>query len=682
MASFRDVMASMGLVSTGILGFEASGVVIQSGSKATQFKPGDRVSVVGEHTHGTSIRVDSRLVAPIPDGMSFEEAAALPIVGTTAYHTLVNLARLRKGQSVLIHAAAGGVGQAAIQLATHLSLVVYATVGTEDKRQLLVEKYKIPEEHIFNSRDISFVKGIKRATDGRGVDCVLNSLSGELLRASWGCLATFGTFIELGLRDITNNTRLDMRPFSKVTTFTFCNILAVMQEDPDFMGEILKQTFQLIDQKVLSAPSPTTVYPVGQLHKAFRTMQQGKHRGKLVLSFSEDAQAPVLCEAKESLRLDPDATYLIVGGLGGLGRSMACEFVASGARNLAFVSRSGDATPAAKAVMHELAARNVRVRAYRADVADESSFLEAMNQCSRDLPPIKGVIQMAMVLRDVVFEKMSYEQWTLPMRPKVQGTWNIHKYFDHSRPLDFMVICSSTSGIHGYPSQAQYAAGNTYQNALAYYRRKRGLKAVSVNLTIIREIGILAEQGTTGNIAIWEEALGIKEPAFHALMKSLINGQRGPVESLPMPPQISTGLGTADIMAAHGLALPDYFSNPMFGPLAVSAVSSGAIADGRTAAVSLASRLVEAGGIEEATETIADALVTKVADILQMPSSEVDPSRAMYRYGVDSLVALEVRNWITREMKASIALLEILAAVPMNDFARTIAERSKYLSVS
>ena len=285
----------------------------------------------------------------------------------------MNLARLRKGQSVLIHAAADSVGQAAIQLATYLGLVIYATVGTEDKRQLLIEKYKIAEEHIFNSRDASFVKGIKRATGGRGVDCVLNSLSGELLRALWGCLATFGTFIELGLCDITNNMRLDMRPFSKVTTFTFCNILAVMHEDPDFMGEILKQTFQLIDQKVLGAPSPMTVYPVGQLHEALRTMQQGKHRGKLVLSFSEDAQAPVLCEAKESLRLDPDATYLIVGGLGGLGRSIAREFMASGARNLAFVSRSGDAIPAAKAIMDELAARNARVYAYRADVSDESS---------------------------------------------------------------------------------------------------------------------------------------------------------------------------------------------------------------------------------------------------------------------------------------------------------------------
>nr|QEO60268.1 polyketide synthase [Alternaria oxytropis] len=675
--SFRDVMASMGLISNPILGFEASGIVVQAGSSATQIAPGTRVSVLGEHTHGTRIRVDYRLITTIPDDMSFEEAAALPIVGTTACHALINL---RKGQSVLVHAAAGGVGQAAIQLAMRLGLTVYATVGTDDKRKLLVERYNLPEEHIFYSRDTSFVKSVKRVTKGRGVGCVLNSLSGELLRASWGCVAKFGTFIELGLRDISNNMRLDMRPFSNVATFAFCNILAMMQEQPSFTGEILHKTFKLVQQKVLTTSSPTTVYRAGEVQEAFRTMQQGKHRGKLVLSFSGKTHIPFLRDAQDSLQLDPSTTYLIVGGLGGLGRSFARELVASGARNLAFMSRSGGRTPAAKAVLNDLASQKVRVYAYAVDIADENSFNDAMKKCLNDLPPIKGVIQMAMVLRDVIFEKMSYDAWTQPLKPKVRGTWNLHKYFDHSRPLDFFVICSSNSDIHVYPSQAQYAAGNTYQDALAHFRRKSGLKAVSVNLAIMRDVGILAEQGMTGNIATWEEALGVREPAFHALIKSLINGQQGPVESQRTPPQLCTGLGTADIMAAHRLALPYYFADPKFGPLSVSSIRSGTTADGRNAAVSIASELVEASNMEEATDIVTRALVTKIAEILQIPASEVDSSRPMYRYGVDSLVALEVRNWITREMQANIALLEILAAVPMKDFAKTIAERSKHTS--
>nr|B3FWT3.1 RecName: Full=Reducing polyketide synthase hmp8; Short=R-PKS hmp8; AltName: Full=Hypothemycin biosynthesis cluster protein hpm8 [Hypomyces subiculosus]ACD39767.1 reducing polyketide synthase [Hypomyces subiculosus] len=677
--NFRDIMACMGLIPVRSLGQEASGIVLRTGAKATNFKPGDRVCTMNVGTHATKIRADYRVMTKIPDSMTFEEAASVAVVHTTAYYAFITIAKLRKGQSVLIHAAAGGVGQAAIQLAKHLGLITYVTVGTEDKRQLIREQYGIPDEHIFNSRDASFVKGVQRVTNGRGVDCVLNSLSGELLRASWGCLATFGHFIEIGLRDITNNMRLDMRPFRKSTSFTFINTHTLFEEDPAALGDILNESFKLMFAGALTAPSPLNAYPIGQVEEAFRTMQQGKHRGKMVLSFSDDAKAPVLRKAKDSLKLDPDATYLFVGGLGGLGRSLAKEFVASGARNIAFLSRSGDTTAQAKAIVDELAGQGIQVKAYRGDIASEASFLQAMEQCSQDLPPVKGVIQMAMVLRDIVFEKMSYDEWTVPVGPKVQGSWNLHKYFSHERPLDFMVICSSSSGIYGYPSQAQYAAGNTYQDALAHYRRSQGLNAISVNLGIMRDVGVLAETGTTGNIKLWEEVLGIREPAFHALMKSLINHQqRG---SGDYPAQVCTGLGTADIMATHGLARPEYFNDPRFGPLAVTTVATDASADGQGSAVSLASRLSKVSTKDEAAEIITDALVNKTADILQMPPSEVDPGRPLYRYGVDSLVALEVRNWITREMKANMALLEILAAVPIESFAVKIAEKSKLVTV-
>ena len=679
--NFRDIMTSMALITGRGLGQEASGIVLRAGSNASQvFKPGDRVSTLTlGGTHATKTICDYRATQKIPESMSFEEAAAVPVVHVTAYFALVNVARLRPGQSVLIHAAAGGVGQAAVQLATYLGLIVYVTVGTEDKRQLIMERYGIPEEHMFNSRDSSFVKGIKRVTGGRGVDCVLNSLSGELLRVSWGCLATFGTFVEIGLRDITDNMRLDMRPFSKSTTFTFIDGLALLEQAPDTVGEVFTEVFKLLHKGVLRTPYPMTVYPVGQVEDAFRTMLQGKHRGKMVLSFMEgNLEAPVLSKSKDSLKLDPFATYLFVGGLGGLGRSLAMEFVASGARHIAFVSRSGDTKPEAKAVVDELSGRGAQVKVYRSDIADEASFLSAMEQCSHQLPPIKGVIQMAMVLRDVVFEKMTYDEWTLPLRSKVQGTWNLHKYFSHERPLDFMVFCSSQSGVCGNPSQAQYAAGNTYQDALAHYRRAQGLKVVSVNLGIMRDVGVLAETESHA-LKVWEKVLGIGEPAFHALMKSLINGQlrkRGARED-EAPVQVCTGLGTADILAIHRLASPAYFMDPRLGPLAVSSISSTTGgASGEGASASLASRLFEADHAS-ASIIIADALVRKIADILRIPPSEVDPNRSMYQYGVDSLVALEVRNWITRELKANMALLEILAAVPMETFAAQIALQSK-----
>ncbi|PNY28266.1 Polyketide synthase [Tolypocladium capitatum] len=686
--NFRDIMGCMGLLPVTGIGQEASGIVLETGRLGAELlKPGDRVSTltVGG-THATKIRCHYRVAQKIPDALSFEEAAGVPVVHCTAYYALVRLAKLRRGQSVLIHAAAGGTGQAAVQLAQHMGLVIYATVGTETKRRLIMDEYGIPDEHIFNSRDGSFVKGIKRVTGGHGVDCILNSLSGELLRLSWDCLATFGTFVEIGLRDITDNMRLDMRPFAKSTTFSFINMVTLLQEDPDALGEILQEVFKLLHKGVLRPAHPVTVYPVDRVEDAFRIMQQGKHLGKMILSFTGgNAKAPILCKAKDSLKLDPYVTYLIVGGLGGLGRSLATEFVASGARHIAFLSRSGDTKSEARAVIDQLAARGAQVKVYRGDIADEVSFLNAMEQCSQQLPPIKGVIQMAMVLRDVVFEKMKYEEWAIGLRPKVQGTWNLHRYFDRERPLDFMIFCSSIAGVFGNPSQAQYAAGNTYQDALARYRRAQGLKAVSVNLGIMRDVGVIAE-GDSHFMQAWEEVLGIREPTFHALMKSLINGQRrhGGARDDECPAQVCFGLGTGDILATHGLKSPAYFNDPRFGPLAVTSVLSSARAGAArdSADVSLASRLSEVSTNKDpaaAASIITDALVKTTAQILRIPASEIDPSRPIYRYGVDSLVALEVRNWITKEMKANMTLLEILAAVPMEMFAVQIAKKSKLL---
>lgn len=693
--NFRDVMVSMGLVPATELGQEASGVVLRAGLRAAEhFQPGDRVSALSAGgAHATKIRCDYRVTVPIPESMSFEEAAATPMTHTTAYYALVKLAKLRRGQSVLIHAAAGGVGQAAIQLAIHLGLVVYVTVSTVDKRRLLMTQYGVPEEHIFHSRDTSFAKGIQRITSGRGVDCVLNSLSGELLRESWACLSTFGTFVELGLRDIADNSRLEMRQFKKSVSFTYFDIRTMITEDPATLGEAFNDVFKLLQKGTLRVAHPLTTYPVSQIEDAFRTMQQGKHRGKILLSFRREdkARGPVLCQAKDALRLDATATYLIVGGLGGLGRSLARELVASGARHIAFVSRSGCDRPEAKATMEELSALGAKVRAFRGDVADQGSFLAAMDQCAQQLPPIKGVVQMAMVLRDVLIENMTYEEWSVPLGPKVRGTWNLHQYFSHERPIDFMIFCSSFSGLCGSPGQAQYGAGNTYQDALANHRRAQGLNAVSVNLGIMLDVGILAEMGDH-TFKLWEDVLGIREHAFHALMKSLINAQwqrrsGGHKGLASYPAQVCLGLGTADILAAHRLPDVPWFSDPRFGPLTVKtsafpsndANRENGLLSGSDSA-SLASHLAEAGSQEDfaaAASLITVALVGKIAEILRIPVSEVDARRPMYSYGVDSLVALEVRNWITREMKANMALLDILSPVPMETFADQIAHKSR-----
>lgn len=306
------------------------------------------------------------------------------------------------------------------------------------------------------------------------------------------------------MRDATDNVRLDMRPFRNSATFTSFDIPTLIEEDPDALGEAIDDAFELLHQGILHVPLPMTVYPVGKVKDAFRIMQQGRHRGEIVLSLGEEdkAEAPVLCKAEDSLKLDASAIYLFIGGLGGLGRSLAREFVASGARHIAFLSRSGDTKPEAKAVVDELESYGAQVKLFSGDVADPISFQVAMEQCSQKLPPIMGVVQMAMVLRDSFFENMSYEEWTTGLRPKIQGTWNLHQYFSHERPLNFIIFCSSVSCISGNPGQAQYDAGNTYQDALAHYRRTQGLKAVSIDLGIMLDVGVIAES-VEHNFKVW-----------------------------------------------------------------------------------------------------------------------------------------------------------------------------------
>ncbi|KAF4816576.1 Reducing polyketide synthase hmp8 [Colletotrichum siamense] len=687
--NFKDIMGAMGLVPVPMLGLEASGIVVRTGAAVNNVKVGDRVAAHAYGSHATVVRTHHAVVHKLPDSITFEQGAAINLVHVTAYYALVRLAKLRKGQSVLIHAAAGGVGQAAIQLAKYLGLVIYVTVGSESKRQLMRERFEIPEEHIFHSRDLSFVKGVQRVTGGRGVDCILNSLADELLRASWdsGCLAPFGTFVEIGLRDITNNSPLDMRPFVKNATFAFCDILNYPVED---LGNVLSEVYSLVEQGYLSPAYPLKAYRPSQVEEVFRVMQQGKHTGKAVITFNADDDtegAPVFQRAADLFRLDPDVTYLLVGGMGGLGRSLARNLASAGARHIAFLSRSGDASASAKALLNELATRwNVKARAYAADAAEANSLQAAMAECEREMPPVRGVIQLAMVLRDVVFEKMKPAQWTQPLQPKVVGSRNLHEYFGADRPLDFFVLCSSVSGVVGNPGQAAYAAGNTYQDALAAYRRERGLKAVAVDLGVMRDVGVLAEGNTeSGVLGRWEEAVGIPEPIFHALIKSVVHGQKQEQNSEEaVPAQVVTGLGSADVWAAHRLPQPFYLSDPRFSPMAM-ATSTASSSDNNTeaaATVSIASQLAGVSSMQQAAEIVTDALSKRTAEILQMPASEVDPAQPLYRYGVDSLTAIEVRNWIARELKANMALLEIVSAVPIREFAAKIAEKSQLVKIT
>ncbi len=291
--NFKDIMVSMGEVPSPYLGVECAGIVSAVGSAVTDLKVGDRVCASSEGAYSTYARCKSTSAAKVPDHMSLEAAATVPVVFCTAYYGLFDIAHLQRGESVLIHAAAGGVGQAAIMLCQMAGAEIYATVGSPAKKAFLMNTYGIAEQNIFFSRDVSFAKGIQRATKGRGVDVVLNSLAGDSLRATWECMAHFGRFIEIGKRDILANSGLQMAVFEHNATFASVDLTVVAAERPLVMKRVLDDVFRLLSSGVVKPISPITTFPISELEAAFRTLQAGKAHGKILVTAGPDDQVKV-----------------------------------------------------------------------------------------------------------------------------------------------------------------------------------------------------------------------------------------------------------------------------------------------------------------------------------------------------------------------------------------------------
>lgn len=672
--SFRDVMVAMGQIPDSLLGFEGAGVVRRIGAHVSNVKPGDRVCFLGHGAHRTIHRIRAEYAVPIPPELPFAEAAGLLLAHATAWYGLHKIARAEKGQTILIHAAAGGVGQAAIMLAQHIGLEIFATVGSADKRKLIQDQYGVPDDHIFNSRDLSFAQGVMRMTNGTGVDVVLNSLSGEALRQTWTCVAPFGTFVEIGMKDILANTRLDMRPFMKDATFSFINLNRLERERPKVMSEVLHSTMDLVKAGVSKSVHPLTTYPVSQVEESFRLMQAGKHRGKLTLSFDDETVIPMLSSPFRSAQLSPDGSYVLVGGLGGLGRSLAKLFVRLGAKKLCFLSRSGAKSDSAKQLVAELQQDSVEVLVQKCDVSNAEDTADALDQCKSTLGPVRGVVQCAMVLRDGLFGKMTHDQWRESTEPKVQGSWNLHTCLPD---VDFFLILSSFAGVFGSRGQSNYAAAGAYEDALSAYRRSIGQKGLTLDLGIMRDVGVLAEQGITDYLREWEGPCGIRENEFHALIDHSLAGELAGSSTVS---QISTGFATARVVQESGINNPFYFSDPRFSVLARAGLSEKSASGSSSGGESVQSQLSQAQTSNEAASIITDILVRRIVDLLQVPVSEVDTARPLHAFGIDSLVAVELANWIFKEMKAKVTVFDLLANIPIVALAEKLVTKSSLTS--
>ncbi|KAL2164963.1 hypothetical protein VTH06DRAFT_259 [Thermothelomyces fergusii] len=697
--NFRDVLITLGDVVDDYLGNECAGVVTAVGAGVTHLAVGDRVAAWCLGSFATTVRNPAPCVQPIPPDMGFAEAAALPLVGVTAYYALVMAARLRKGETVLIHSAAGGVGQAALQIAKMLGVEeVFVTVGSEEKRRLMREKYGIPEHRIFSSRDVEFAEGILRATGGKGVDVVLNCLAGEALQATWKVIAPFGRFVEIGKKDIDSNGRLEMAPFSRNVTFTSVDVTVIFRQNPKLAGEIFAEVMALAKTGCLREATPLQVQPFSKIRDAMALMQAGKHMGKIVLEPRENDQVQVVPEIPKRLVFPGDASYLLAGGLGGLGRSISRWMVRHGARNLIYVSRKGVASSEAAKLIDELHSAGVRTEVLQCDVGDEERLSQCLGAVLKTMPPIRGVIQCAMVLKDQIFANMSFDTFINTIRPKVQGSWALHRV-TLRQPLDFFVMLSSAASFVGNAGQSNYAAGCAYQVALAAHRRKLGLPATTIDLGKITGVGYVAENaGTVSEQNLVKLGmLDIHEDEMLAMLEIAMMGPGSESEfesSVSVPNgHLVTGVHSTNGAGRDGntgAELPFWARDPVFSHmdfvrphlLNSRGKDSGGAKDGQQQQRPLSALLGSTKSLGEAEMSVLDALLSKLARSLAMTTEDIDAKKPTGAYGIDSLVAVELRNWFAREARVEVPVFEILQASSLAGLAKAVAKKSPLLKIS
>ncbi|KAI1088165.1 hypothetical protein F5B19DRAFT_472472 [Rostrohypoxylon terebratum] len=675
--SFRDVFVALGRLEMGALGVECAGVITRVGDACPHdLHRGDRVVMVSLGCMRTHPREVADMVVKIPDSLSFNEAVAGINPGITAYHSLVNVARLQAGEKVLIHSGAGSTGQMAIGIAKMLGAEVFTTVGFDDKKQLLMQLYDIPEDHIFYSRNTSFAKGIMRMTNGRGVDVVLNSLSGEGLRASWECIAPYGRFVEIGKADIETNTSLPMRSFSKNTAFAAVDLVHISQTNTKLMRQLTKKVLELVAGRQISAPGPLHVYYVSNAEKAFRYMQSGTNTGRLIMTANQDDVVPKFLRLKSTWHFDAHASYLVAGGFGGIGRAILRWMADRGARNIIVPSRSGPSSQAALEVVSELTARGVRLVTSSCDVGSIDSLSALLQDCATSLPPIKGCINAAMVLQDSIFGNMTHAEWSLTIQSKVNSSWNLHKLLPTD--MDFFIFLSSISGVYGSPGQSNYAAGCSFQDALARSRTAAGHKSsVSINLGWMRTIGIIAEteqyrhnRMNAGDMAKVEEA------DFFALLEHYCDPFLPPLDVNHC--QVIIGVITQAHFRAKGETPIQILDRPLFAGFdAPHLYKSGNNKATAAAQEDFPTLFRQASTPRERSEIFVSALKGRVARALDVPVEEVDPRKSLSDYGTDSLMAVELRNWIKRDYGVTLAVFNIMGGADIAAVGDLVTERAE-----
>nr|ALP31891.1 polyketide synthase 9 [Diaporthe helianthi] len=728
--NFKDVLMAMGTttkpIEGGRLGCEAAGIVTATGAAVSGVKTGDRVMLFAPDAGclASSVVVHEHHCVPIPDSLPFKYAAGMPCVYITVLRALVDKANLQRDQTILIHSAAGGVGIAAIQVARWLGARIYATVGSNEKVEFLHREIGIPRENIFHSRDDGFVHGIMAATSGRGVDVVLNSLSGQLLHASWRCVAPCGTFVELGKRDIVGRGKLAMEPLDDNRAFVAVDMAHLAVHSTREVSRLLRQVVHLYSSGALKPVEPLRVSSYHSVAEAMRALYTGLNIGKIVIDIAGDTGGQQALSDNPDIRhktggplqdatFTPENAYVLIGGLRGLSASIARWMVCHGAKRIFFLSRSMRTSPVNKqdeAVVCELRAAGCTVETMQCDVVDKDSVQTTISAIA-ETHRIAGVIHLAGILLDMETKDLTLHAWRTVTDPKVAGTLNLHRALTTYAPdLDFFVLASSITGITGNIGQSHYAAANSFLDAFAQYRQSLGLACSALDIGVVEDVGIMSHQPEkletmrrTGVRLLSEQdvldgiqlAIARSRPATPPRLAMDSNSNNtsgfsifehtceaqvavGFSSMLPLDHPNTNVLWKGDArMASYDDKKGDAWGKQQSGQMSSGTGSADALGD----FISRVSKDPSELNSPSCAEFLANQIFRRVQSFL-MRDEEVDSNvdtamqdLSLASIGMDSLMTIETRNWWRQTFGTSVSLLQLTSASSFAQLGRLAARQ-------
>ncbi len=632
--NFRDVMKLLGIYPMDsdldlLLGDECSGRVVAVGNQVKNFKIGDEVIANGSGCFASHLTIPEFYVVRKPARISFEEAATIPVAFMTAWYALHHLGKIQREDKILIHAATGGVGLAAVQIAKLAGAEIFATAGNDDKRNYL---RSLGIQHVMDSRSTTFAAEVRRLTNGVGVDLVLNSLAGDAIAKGLSALAPGGRFLEIGKRDIYANTAIGLRPFRNNLSMFVIDMGQVMVEQPATVQRLLHTIMKRVRAGELR-PLPHHALPISQAANAFQLMMQAKHIGKLVLKMQNDV-ATQRMPPKERLTFSARASYLITGGLGGFGLVVAKWLIESGAKNVVLTGRNGARTPEAKRSVAELRRRGAKIVVVRADVTDESQVARAFKIANK-MGPLRGIFHAAMVLDDGVLPQLTTERLSRVMAPKVMGAWNLHRASAGLR-LNHFVMFSSVSALVGAAGQSNYAAANCFLDALALHRRAMGLPALTVDWGALSEVGFVARNSRVAEHLSAHGIHGITPAQATQMLGRLLQSDATQIGFMHVDWQKFLG------------AVVNASPSPRFSEIIV-APAPEKVGDGGNIR-----RMILSAPEEERFSLVSARVCESAAKVLRTSPAKLEANRPLKELGLDSLMAFELLNRLEAQFGVSL----------------------------